>query len=334
MSDKIPFRVAFVGVGHWHAPRYLESLKQLGERLVAVWDPDSAVAERVAAMFDARTQRELGELLLAARPDVIIGMGVHAQMPALLATMVQVPAALILEKPLGIHARDIEPLVARVEKEHRFAAVAFANRYTTIWRKWAELAQAGRLGKPCYAHFRVVNGSPQRYVRDGVGWVLDARQSGGGSLINLGTHTLDAFRRFAGEQVSVVSAQLGYRAHDRSVEDFSLAVLKSASGVLGSVESGYCYAGMSGGDQEWRLVTSNAYLIQDATTCKVKTLDDDKLETMPTISADDAYHSFIADSLERIRRGDPPMATLRDGLHVLELIDEIYRVAGRQNAGA
>jgi predicted dehydrogenase len=332
MTKPAAWRVAFVGVGHWHAPRYLESLNQLGEQIVAVWDPDSAVAEHSASTLGAATERDLGNLLARVRPDVIVGMGVHAQMPALIATMLQTPAALILEKPLGIHARDLAPLVAQVEREKRFAAVAFVNRYTTIWDKWAELARMNRLGKPCYAHFRVINGSPQRYVRDQVGWVLDARQAGGGSLINLGTHTLDAFRRFAGEPVSVVSAQLGYRAHHQAVEDFSLAVLQSASGVFGSVESGYCYAGMSGGDQEWRLVTSNAYLRQDAKQCVIKTLDDDKVEIVPTISADEAYHLFITDSLQRLRHAQPPAATLRDGLHVLELIDEIYQRAGRPDA--
>ncbi len=334
MSKQSPLRIAFVGVGHWHAPRYLDSLQRLGERVSAVWDPEPAVAERVAATIQARTERDLGDLLVSSRPDVIIGMGVHAQMPLLLATMLQVPAALILEKPLGIRARDLAPLVARVEQEKRFAAVAFVNRYTTIWRKLADLAQAGRLGKPCYAHLRVINGAPQRYVRDGVDWMLNPRQSGGGSLINLGTHTLDAFRRFAGDGVSVVSARLGYAVHQAPVEDYSLAVLQSQSGVFGSVESGYCYAGMSGGDQEWRLITSNAYLTQRADTLTVKTLDDDRVETLPAISADEAYHLFIADSLRRLRRGDPPIAGLRDGLEVLALVDEIYRVAGRQDVAA
>jgi predicted dehydrogenase len=331
MTNQAPFRICYVGVGHWHADRYFESLKRLGEKIIAVWDANFEVAEHYASALNAMTNRDLGDLLLQSKPDVILGMGIHAEMPSQIALMLETPAALILEKPLGIHARDIAPLVARVENEKRFAAVAYVNRYTTIWRKWAELGQAGRLGKPCYAHFRVINGSPQRYVRDGVGWMLDARQSGGGSLVNLGTHTLDAFRRFVGEQVSVVSAQLGYRVHNAPVEDFSLAVLKSASGAFGSVESGYCYAGMSGGDQEWRLVTSNAYLIQRPNTLMVKTLDDDKLETMPTISADEAYHAFISDSLQRIRRGDPPVATLRDGVNVLDLVDEIYRVAGRSD---
>ena len=297
-----------------------------------MWDTDPLVAERVAAQHRAHTQRDLGALFDATRPDVIVGMGEHVRMPEWLDQMLRVPAALILEKPLGLHARDLAPLVDRVERDGRFAAVAFVNRCTPIWRRWAELARTGRLGQPCYAHFRVINGSPARYPRDGVGWVLDPRRSGGGSLINLGTHTLDAFRQFAGEEVSVVSARLGYRAHAAPVEDYALAILQSAHGVFGSVESGYCYAGMNGGDQEWRLVTTNAYLVQRPDGLTVKTLDDDKLETLPAFSAADAYRAFIADSLRRLRDGDPPIATLRDALHVLELTDEIYRIAGRPDA--
>jgi predicted dehydrogenase len=331
MTNPTPFRIAYVGIGPWHADRYLDSLKQLGEKIVAVWDENFAVAERNASLLNAITHRDLRDLLAQSKPDVILGMGVHAEMPGQIAAMLESPAALILEKPLGIHAADVAPLVARVEREGRFAAVAFVNRYTSLWDKMSELENAGRLGKPCYAHFRVINGSPQRYVRDNVGWMLDPAQAGGGSLMNLGTHTLDAFRRFAREEVAVVSAQLGHTAHNARIEDFSLAILRSASGVFGSVESGYCYAGMSGGDQEWRMITSNAYIIQRPDGLSIKTLDDDRLAKFPATSSDEAYHLFIADSLNRLRRGEPPKITLRDGLNVLELVDEIYRVARKNN---
>jgi len=325
------FRVAVVGVSHWHAPRYLGPLAQQGERIVAVWDADPAVAAKVAGETGARTGQGLGELLRETKPDVIFGMGIHAQMPALLATMLETPAALVLEKPLGIHATDVAPLVERAEREGRFAAVAFTQRISPLWQKADELAAAGRLGRPCYAHFRVINGAPERYIRDGVGWMLDPAQSGGGSLINLGTHTLDAFNRFVGgEEVAVVSAQLGYLAHGAAVEDYSVALLRSASGVLASVESGYCYPTMApGGDQEWRLVTSNAYIIQRSDALLVRTLDDGKLERLPACSSADPYELFVADTLCRLRTGMPPAATLRDGLKVLQLVEAIYQAAGR-----
>jgi predicted dehydrogenase len=331
MRDGSPLRVAVVGASHWHAARYFASLRELGERVVAVWDPDPAVAARAAAAIGAVTRTELSEVLRQSRPDVIVGMGVHSEMPTLVAAMLETPAALILEKPLGTRAADLAPLVERVEREGRFAAVAFVSRYTPIWSIVNGLAEAGRLGRLCYAHFRILNGPPRRYVRDGADWMLDPARSGGGSLMNLGTHALDAFRRLAGAPVAVIAAQAGYLAHRAPVEDYTVAILRNADGVLGTVESGYCFASMSGGDQEWRLITSNAYLRQRPDGMTVQTLDDGREERLPGMPADAAYHTFIVDSLRRLREGTPPIATMRDGLAVLELIEEIYRLAGARH---
>jgi predicted dehydrogenase len=327
VTTQAPLRVAVVGVGHWHAPRYIDMLRRLGEKLVAVWDADPAQSRQVAGDTGAATEVDLAGLLAHTHPDLIVGMGVHSQMPALLSIMLDCPAALILEKPLGIHSADVAPLVARAERDGRYASLAFTHRCSELWTRIDALAAAGRLGRPCYAHFRVINGSPARYRRDGCDWMLDPAQSGGGSLINLGTHTLDAFFRFTGEEVSVESAQLGFRAHGEPVEDYSLAILRSASGALASVESGYCYAGMTGGDQEWRLVTENAYLVQRPESLTVQTLDDGKLERLPGTAATDPYDLYITDALRRFRAGLPPAATLRDGLKVLQLIETLYRVA-------
>jgi predicted dehydrogenase len=331
MSVEPALRVAVVGAGHWHAARYFESLRRLGERVVAVWDPDPDAAARAAEATGAATGTALEDVLRRAKPDVIVGMGVHADMPALVSAMLDTHAALVLEKPLGTRASALAPLVERVEQDGRFAAVAFVNRYTPMWKVADELAGAGRLGRLCYAHFRILNGPPERYVRDGVGWMLDAARSGGGSLINLGTHALDAFRRLAGGAVSVAAAQAGYLAHGGPLEDYTVAVLRSADGVLGTVESGYCYASMTGGDQEWRVITSNAYLRQRPEGITVRTLDDGREDHLPGMSPDVAYHTFIVDSLRRLREGAAPIATMRDALGVLELVDEIYRLAGARH---
>jgi len=334
MTDAVPLRAAVVGVGHWHAARYIQSLHVLGERIVAVWDPDRAVAARAATACGAETERDLPDLLRRVAPDVIVGMGEHAAMPALIAAMLETSAGLVLEKPLGTRAADVAPLVERAERDGRFAAVAFTNRYTPMWEAVDALARTGRLGTPCYAHFRILNGSPQRYVRDGVGWMLEPARSGGGSLINLGIHGLDGFRRFAGDRVAVTAAQVCSLAHNLPIEDYALAVLRGAGGAVGTVESGYCYAAMSGGDQEWRLITSNAYVVQRADGVTVQTLDDGQLQRLPGMPADAAYHLFIADSLRRFRRGVPPIATLRDGLAALELVERVYQLAGGHHVRA
>ena len=76
-------------------------------------------------------------------------------------------------------------------------------------------------------------------------------------MINLGTHLLDAFLQLAGGSVIVETVQLSYAVHGMPVEDHALVLLRSSDGTTGIIETGYCYAGMSGGDIEWRLITQN-----------------------------------------------------------------------------
>lgn len=329
VKESPTFRIAVIGVGHWHAPRYIATLNQLGEKIVAVWDTDSTIASKVAGELGVPTEPDLGDLLKATHPDVIVGMGIHSIMPGLIAAMLETPAALVLEKPLGIHAADVEPLAEKIERQGRFAAVAFVNRYTPIWSRIQAMAESGRLGRPSYAYFRIISGSPARYVRDGNNWMLEPELSGGGCLINLGIHALDAFRLFAREPVSVHSSQFGYLVHQESIEDYACALLRSQSGIVGSIEAGYFYPAMAGVDQEWRLVTGNAYLIQKPEGLVIKTMDDNKIEHVPVMSSVDAYHLFLADSLRRLRQGKEPVATFRDGLEALRLVETIYRTAER-----
>lgn len=324
MTHRSRLRVAVAGVGHWHAHRYLTSVTRLGEDLVAVWDENESTAQWVAGQFGAATGPDLMQLLADQSPDVVIAMAEHAQMPELLAMLLTTSAALIMEKPLGIRSSDLAPLVLEAEHTQRFAAVAFINRYTPFWKVQRELRDAGRLGDLCHASLRLINGSPERYRRDGVNWMLEPERSGGGCLINLGTHLLDAFLQLADGEVVVDSAQLGHAVHKLPVEDHALALLRSSSGLTGLIETGYCYAGLSGGDVEWRLITRNAYITQRPDGVSVQTLDDGQSTHVPGLSSADAYHLFVKDTLDAFREGRPPIATLRDGLGVLNLVDSIY----------
>ena len=111
----------------------------------------------------------------------------------------------------------------------------------------AELEAEGRLGKLAHGHFRIVNGPPQRYRDDGVGWMLDPAIGGGGALRNLGIHGIDAALSLAQGALRVVSASIGNRIHDEPVEDHAHVTLRDEAGTLFTVEAGYTYASMAPG---------------------------------------------------------------------------------------
>ena len=156
---------------------------------------------------------------------------------------------------------------------------------------------------------RIVNGPPQRYAAWGSGWMLRPQTAGGGALLNLGIHGVDAFLHLTGEAPAVAGAALWYAAHRQEVEDFGTVVLRAPGGAVGTVEAGYTYpdasAGMTrSGDNEVRVGASGAYLIaRDADVWRVTAGGE---EVLSGARGGDRYRDWVFDSLARLRDGRPP----------------------------
>lgn len=323
-------RIAVLGVSHWHAPRYLATLRTLDEEIVGVSDPDPAVVGRVAADLGVPSDTDGLALVERRRPDLVLAMATHAAMPAQTAALLDLGPGLILEKPLGRRAGEVAPLAAAAARLGRYAAVAFINRLNRLWTEYERLRAAGRLGPVVHAHFRVVNGPPARYRRDGVAWMLDPAVSGGGALRNLGIHSADALCRLAGdEELTIAGAAVSRRAHGEPVEEFAAAVARTPSGFVGTLEAGYTFASMAaGGDAEARILAANATLIGRDRRLLVRTLDDGGQQVLDDEPSDRLYDRFTAEAIASFRQGRPPLATIQDCWRAMQLLDAIYAAAG------
>jgi predicted dehydrogenase len=192
------------------------------------------------------------------------------------------------------------------------------------------LRREGRVGTIAHAHFRVVNGPPERYAADGVGWVVDPVIGGGGALRNLGIHGVDAALSLASGKLSLKSASIGNRVHISPVEDYALLVLEDEAGAVFTVEAGYTFASMQpGGDFEWRIVSANATLIDRGDKATSATLDDGAVINLPVELPATRYRLCMRDTFERLERKMPPTISLDDYVEAMSLIDAAYRKAGR-----
>jgi hypothetical protein len=102
------------------------------------------------------------------------------------------------------------------------------------------------------------------------------------------------------------------------------ALLRSESGVIGAIETGYTFAAMAGGDFEWRVSAANCYLIERGTYMEVATLDDGQRQRLEIPDQGDRYDRFGPDTLARLRADQPPIATIQDCYRAMRVIDEIY----------
>ena len=330
-------RVVVAGVSHWHASMHIRALLAVGATIVGVSDRQRPLAERIGDELGCPAYSDYRAMLEACRPDFAMAMGQPNETGEMARYLLGMGVPFAAEKPLGVDAAHVAPLAELERERAAFAAVALVTRYSPIWATLEELRGQERLGALSHAHFRLINGPPTRYVRDGVGWMLDPAVAGGGPLMNLGIHCVDAFLRLVAEPVACVAAQVSYRLHGEAIEDFCTATLRSESGVIGTIEAGYTYpslgaGGRPSGDREWRIAAGGAYLRDDGQSLRVVTADGQD-EVQPCPSSSDHYMRFSVDTLERLQQGRPPVASIRDCYRAVALIDQIYERAGLQRTG-
>ena len=320
--------VAIVGITHWHAPRYLRMLATRGLRLVGATDADPAAGARVAGEHGIAFAADAAALLERTRPDFAIVLPRHDRATADIGAVAAHGVAMLVEKPMGRNADEARASAAAIARAGVFASVCFPNRYLGIWDAYRVLVADGVAGTTMHAHFRTINGPPARYAEYGVPWVVDPAISGGGALRNLGIHSTDAIAALAGDRaLTLAGSRISSAGYHGAAEDFAAAVFATGDGFVATMEAGYTYANMQeGGDYEWRIATTGAYLHECNGRLRVHRRGAAAEErAVPTPHV--AYETMFNAALDAFEAGRPPPAPVADCVRAVELQDMIYAAA-------
>lgn len=321
-------KIALLGTSHWHAQMHMDAAVFAGAEICCVWDENVDNARAFAQPHGLRAAASLSEAL-GMTPDLAVLMGHPLTVPSHARAVIEAGIAMILEKPAVTCTRELHGLRTLAQERGVFVGVPLPNRFSPALIEYGRLDAQQRAGHLAHASFRLVNGPPQRYRNDGVGWLLDPRIGGGGALRNLGIHGIDAALSLARGRLSVVFSSIGKRLHDEAVEDHALVVLRDEADALFTVEAGYTYASMApGGEFEWRLATANASLFDRGDSASCVTLDDGQWRALTPEPTATRYRLFTADALQRLRDGRPPAVTLDDYWAAMNLINTAYAKAG------
>lgn len=324
-------RVAFAGVEHWHFSvdaRYLELVRASGAEVVGLSDDDPALARRRADEVGCGWAADPVELVERFKPDLVIALPRPDRAPEQVGRLLDTGVPLFAEKPLGVRAADVWPLVARAEATGSWATVAFPQRYKPIWARLARLQADGRLGTLGHVGVRQVNGPPGRYRGYDVPWMLDPAIAGGGPLRNIGIHLTDMLQVLLGDRNPRVVAAATTRAmYGEPIEDFAAATFRTDDGVVATLEVGYSFAAPKPGDLDIHIAGTGAYLLQRRDELLVYPAEGqpEVLKEPPGVNL---YREIFFDALRRLRAGRPPVATIRDCARANDLIDAIYAAAG------
>lgn len=323
-------RIAAIQVSHWHSlydASYLRHLAAMPDvQLVGLHDPSAVVAaRRASALGDPPIFTDYVRMLAETRPDFVIALGRHCDMPEIAHHLLDHGVPFLMEKPMGIDAGQVQRIADKAAAVGGFVAVPLSQRYQPFVARARQLLGEGRFGPLSHLYFRLNRPSSARYPAWDSPWMLDPALAGGGCLRNLGAHGLDLFLLLTGEEAEVTGAQLSHRALGQRVEDYASVLVRSASGVLGTIEVGNTFP-RDGTDGEWKIAGRDAILTLKDGTLRLQTGSGEEVTSGEP--AEPLYVTALRDVLDRWRRGDAPPISATDCARVVRLIDRAYELAG------
>jgi predicted dehydrogenase len=216
-----PLRVAVVGCGLIGRKR--AAALRPADALVACHDVDQRAASELADEHGATSCATLGELL-AAEPEVVIVATVHDQLAGVTEAALKAGAHVLVEKPAGLSAAQIDDLIACQQSSGRLVKVGFNHRFHPGIARAAEEVHGGRHGELMYIRARYGHGGRLGYERE---WRAQPERSGGGELIDQGMHLLDLVHWLAGP-LKLHCALLRTQFWAATVEDNAALILGEA----------------------------------------------------------------------------------------------------------
>src|SRR5262249_11523935 len=177
-------------------------------------------------------------MLEATRPDFVVALGRHSVMTEIAQHLLDAGYPFLIEKPIGVDAGQVRSVAEKATAKRGFVATPLGQRYSPFTARATQMLRENRFGPLSHLYMRLNRPTSARYPAWDAPWMLDPAQAGGGCLRNLGTHCFDLFLHLTGEPARVTGAQISTRGLGQRVEDYASVLVRSAGGVLGTIEVG------------------------------------------------------------------------------------------------
>lgn len=218
MTDTL-LTVAIVGCGLIGRKR-AEALDP-GSRIVGVHDLSDEKALALAHDVGTTACDSL-EQLLALAPDVVVVATTHDQLTPLTLKALAAGSHVLVEKPAGLSAAQIESLERAATDAGKLVKVGFNHRFHPGIAEAVRLAASGEFGEVLHVRGRYGHGGRIGYDRE---WRADPACSGGGEMIDQGMHLLDLTHWILGDDLPLHDALLRTQFWDTVVDDNAVLVL-------------------------------------------------------------------------------------------------------------
>lgn len=139
------------------------------------------------------------------------------------------------EKPITMNQQEALDVIQKAREVGVKVGINYQTRYDPSCVRMRDLTQSGALGEIFYARTNTIYHRTAAYY---AGWHGILAQSGGGTLLTVGSHMIDAVLWAVGSQpVTALAVTAQKRFKDIEVEDLAMGIVELENGTLVNVTS-------------------------------------------------------------------------------------------------
>jgi predicted dehydrogenase len=244
-------KIAFISTAHIHAKDFIKNIIEAsdGREIAVVWDSVEDRGRRYAELASAPFEPDLEKVLRNPEADGFIICAENTRHLSLLEKVLPVGKPVFCEKPLVTSTEDLAKVEALLEKYPTTLFCGYFLPFSSVMAGVKTLIDQGAFGKITRMRYR--NAHHAAYGRwfdsPDLAWFTDPALAGGGAFMDMGTHAIHLARSLFGPVTEVVATIGNQSGHYPEVDDYGIAQLRFASGVIGTIEGGWTQTGGIGG---------------------------------------------------------------------------------------
>jgi myo-inositol 2-dehydrogenase/D-chiro-inositol 1-dehydrogenase len=318
-------KLGLIGLGYVGQIHLRHSLKLPNARIVAAADLSKRALVKAKHAGVKETFTDYKQLLADPEIDgVIIALPTHLHLEcARQAT--EARKHIFMEKPIARNVEEAKEIVSAADKHSVKLMIGYPLRFDREFLELKQRVQQGILGEVEIAYAAYISSGPFFHRAEGYAptpvpeWWFNKDLTGGGVLIDLGSHVINLLRWYFGE-VTDIRAHFEHRLH-MDLEDSAVCLARFKSGTVGVINVGWF-------SQEYQLrlelLGSVKHAVVDHKPSNILSTAVQMLTTGRSRFYD-AHYSELQYFANCLAKDLCPSPSGQDGLKDLEAIAQAYR---------
>jgi UDP-N-acetylglucosamine 3-dehydrogenase len=236
-------RLGLIGLGYIGKVHLRNCLKLDSAELVAVSDISNKALNLAKKMGIKNTYSDYKTLLNDKSIDaVIIALPTHLHLSCA-KQAAEAGKHILIEKPLAKNVKEGKEILSATKKNGIKLMVGYPFRFSPSFKALKDKIESGEMGEVQIAYATNIASGPFLHRAEGdiphpvPEWWMNKELTGGGALIDLGSHMINLTRWYFGE-VNEIKAYLGYR-FNFDFEDHAICIANFASGTKAIINVGW-----------------------------------------------------------------------------------------------